>query len=356
MKREKRKEKRIKPVSIANSIGLFLLIISTFIFHLSSSSQDLHLSQFNSSPMNLNPALAGAFDGQYRFVGNQRRQWASISPDAVPYQTIGISTDANNFIKSGIGAGLSVYNDRDGWSKLNTLQVNLACSYRLQINSDSTLFVTPGMQVGVTQQSINYDDLSFDNQYNGVYYDAGLDFGENFTETSHLYANINAGIAFSYKLSDSKTIDGGISLYNITKPKQSFQGDNNIRLDRRFSFHARATINLSEKFDLIPSYLFMSQGKFKEFDVGASLRYIMTKNQFNYQAIYFGLWGRTQDAGFFSAGMDYNAWHLGVSYDINLSNLRPASSGRGGLEIAVIYIIQPKPPKRIKYKQCPNYI
>ena len=160
MKREKRKEKRIKPVSIANSIGLFLLIISTFIFHLSSSSQDLHLSQFNSSPMNLNPALAGAFDGQYRFVGNQRRQWASISPDAVPYQTIGISTDANNFIKSGVGAGLSVYNDRDVWSKLNTLQVNLACSYRLQINSDSTLFVTPGMQVGVTQQSINYVDMN----------------------------------------------------------------------------------------------------------------------------------------------------------------------------------------------------
>ncbi|MBL4624021.1 MAG: PorP/SprF family type IX secretion system membrane protein [Flavobacteriales bacterium] len=333
-----------------------MLSLSSIFLFLTSQSQDIHLSQFNSSPMNLNPALVGGFDGQYRFIGNQRRQWVSISPDAVPYQTIGLSADANSFIKHGVGAGVSVYNDRDGWSKLNTLQVNLAGSYQFKINSDSTLLIAPGIQVGITQQNINYDDLTFDNQYNGNYYDAGLGFGENFSKTSHLYANVNAGVAVIYKISDRKTIDAGISLYNLTQPKQSFQGDNNIRLDRRFNFHARVTIPIAEQFDLIPSYLFMSQGKFREFDIGASLKYTMSKNEFSYQAIYFGLWGRTKDAGFVSVGMDYNAWHIGVSYDINLSTLRPASNGRGGLELAVIYIIQPKPPKRLKYKMCPNYI
>lgn len=343
-------------MTIIKSISKLVLAISLGLSAFNSFSQDIHFSQFNSAPANLNPALAGSFDGQYRFIGNHRRQWTAVSPDAVPYVTYGLAADANSFIKHGVGAGLSVYNDRDGWSKLNTLQVNLSGSYQFKINKDSTMLLAPGIQVGITQQSIDYSQLTFDNQYNGNYYDESLDFGESFSQSSHSYANINAGIAFIYKFAERKTIDAGFSLYNITRPRQSFMGDSDIRLDRRFNFHARVNFPITEKFDIIPSYLFMTQGKFREFDLGASLKYIMSNNKFNYQALYVGLWGRTKDAGYAMIGMDYNAWHVGVSYDINLSSLRPASNGRGGIELAIIYIVQPKPPKRLKYRMCPDYI
>jgi len=46
-------------------INYQLLIINCF-------GQDIHLSQFNASPQNLNPAQTGLFDGDWRFVGNHK--------------------------------------------------------------------------------------------------------------------------------------------------------------------------------------------------------------------------------------------------------------------------------------------
>jgi hypothetical protein len=55
-------------------------------------------------------------------------------------------------------------------------------------------------------------------------------------------------------------------------------------------------------------------------------------------------------------GYDYKDFFVGVSYDINFSKLVPASNGRGGLEIAVRYIIRTFKPKKIIHRVCPDYI
>ena len=41
-------------------------------------AQDRHFSQFYSSPLTLNPALTGAFDGKYRVGTNYRDQWRGL--------------------------------------------------------------------------------------------------------------------------------------------------------------------------------------------------------------------------------------------------------------------------------------
>ena len=38
-------------------------------------AQDPHFSQFFSSPLTLNPAFTGKFDGAVRFIGDYRNQW-----------------------------------------------------------------------------------------------------------------------------------------------------------------------------------------------------------------------------------------------------------------------------------------
>ncbi|MCI5056724.1 MAG: hypothetical protein MRY83_11490, partial [Flavobacteriales bacterium] len=67
-------------------------------------------------------------------------------------------------------------------------------------------------------------------------------------------------------------------------------------------------------------------------------------------------WLRARDAYFFTAGLDYNDLHAKISYDVNFSNLTPASQRRGGFEIGVIYIIRKAGVARIPYKICPDYI
>ena len=57
-----------------------------------------------------------------------------------------------------------------------------------------------------------------------------------------------------------------------------------------------------------------------------------------------------------SVGMDYQNWFAGLSYDINFSKLVPASNARGGIEIAVRYILHQFKPKKITHRICPDYI
>ena len=46
---------------------------------LCASAQDPNFSQFFASPLTLNPALTGKFDGVFRVAGNYRNQWPSIN-------------------------------------------------------------------------------------------------------------------------------------------------------------------------------------------------------------------------------------------------------------------------------------
>ena len=55
-----------------------LIIILAVIGSFSLSAQDIHFSQFYSSPLNLNPALTGVMNSSVRLVGNYRNQWASV--------------------------------------------------------------------------------------------------------------------------------------------------------------------------------------------------------------------------------------------------------------------------------------
>jgi len=314
------------------------------------------------SPLNLNPAQTGNFDGAYRFVGNARRQWSSIT---IPYQTFGVSADAKNFLrKKNTGAGISLYHDKTGDSHFSTFQLNLAGSYTFKLSRNASQFLTLGVQGGFTQRRIDYSNLTFDNQYNGFYYDPNIPSTEIFENEGRFYPNLNTGINWVRIYQDRKRISSGIALFNMTRPKQSFFGNDQIRLDRRISYNISAQYPLSNRIDLLPSLLFMAQGKFSELILGSSVKYILEDNRskyknssvHHYRAVYVGGWARTRDAGYISIGMDYDEWFFGLSYDINLSNLKPASQGRGGFELAIIYIIRDRLPPRLKYKVCPDFM
>ena len=333
---------------------LILILVIEINFRFNALSQDIHFSQFYSSPLTLNPALTGRFDGAYRFVGNGRQQWRSVT---IPYQSYGGSLDAKGLNKlKGLGYGLSVYNDRTGDSRYNTFLINLALSYTFKISKDSTLFLTLGAQTGATQTKIDYSNLRYDNQYNGFQYDPNIPTSESFANTGKLNFNLNSGILVTKELKGRSSISTGFSLNNVNNPQKSFFNAADIKLDRRFNINLSSVFMLAKKVDLLPSILFMSQGKFTEFTGGTSARYIISDKPEKYKAIYIGFWSRIVDAGIITAGMDYENLYVGLSYDINYSSLTPASRSRGAVEMSVIYIIKELPGKRKKYKICPTYI
>ena len=330
------------------AVGLIVLT-STIAF-----SQDIHFSQFFNTPLALGPGSIGAFKGNYRLNALFRQQWRAVT---VPYRTFALGGDAANaFGIKGLGLGAWAFNDRAGDSRLQQFHFSLGASYSLKLGPSGNSVLTTGLQGGFTSLSLDNSALSFDAQYNGFQYDPSLATGEQFSRSSMIHPDMNAGIVYRYVPTDRELIQLGLGLFNLTRPTIGFLGEPGVPLDRRATVHVMTQFPLSSKFDLLPMAQFMKQGAYEELDLGANLRYILLDKFGIKRALQLGGHYRSADAGYLYAGLEYDDWTFGVSYDINTSDLVPASRNRGGIEISVIRIFRKHPAVPVRYKACPDQL
>lgn len=331
---------------------IVLFLTSAVLIH----AQDIHFSQFNASPLNLNPSLTGGFDGDLRVVGNYKRQWMTFTN---AYRTFSLSADAKpeqlRFGKNSIGIGLLFNTDVAGDASFGTNQVKLCASYNIMLKEDSSLNFSVGLNGGYNQHNINYNALSFGSQFNGNQYDPTMSSGENFASDNFNYFDVSAGIAVSYIINPKLSANAGYTLNHINKPQRSFQDISSVELDRRFSFHGGVDWKFTRDLTLYPSIVYQQQGNLHELNLGALLR--MNIDNVAFHAIYFGGWMRSKDAGIIEFRFDYKSFNCGISYDINYSKLNVISKGRGGLELSLIYIYKKYREVRLPYyKKCPVYM
>src|SRR5687768_18571363 len=101
-------------------------------------SQDPNFSQFFVSPLTLNPALTGKFNGDFRVAGNYRDQWPEISK---AYVTSTISFDAP-ILRSRIneydtwGVGIMAMTDKTANGILSGNFVSITTAYHKGIDED----------------------------------------------------------------------------------------------------------------------------------------------------------------------------------------------------------------------------
>jgi type IX secretion system PorP/SprF family membrane protein len=336
--------------------NIILLLSLFFCFGKTIFAQDIHFSQFNASPINLNPALAGIFNGDYRFIGNQRSQWLSIP---VPYKTYSFSGDMKlpfKLLNNELGVGITLNKDKSGTSDFNTSQAELSLSYIKKLNPDSTQLLSVGIQSGLISKNFNTSKLTFDNQYNGDQYDPSISSIENFSTTKLNCFDLSFGINYLYKITSRSYLNAGTALFHLNKPKESFLGNSSIKLDKKITQHIIYGFKANAVIDILPSVLFSKQGKFSELALGSSAKYLLQAQSGLGTALYFGTYYRLKDAIILSSGMDYNNITLGISYDINVSKLRAATNNRGGFEISVIYIFQKFVAIRSNKKICPVFL
>lgn len=332
----------------------FSAIVCMLMASASMLSQDIHFSQFFNTPLALGPGSIGAFDGAYRLNGIFRQQWRAVT---VPYRTFALGGDAANFggVK-GLGLGAWVFNDRAGDSRLQQFHFSVGASYTLQLGNSGNSALTTGLQGGFTSLSLDNTALSFDAQYNGFQYDPSLVTGENFSRSSLMHPDLNAGMVYRYTPSNRELIQFGLGLFNLTKPKIGFLGDPGVPLDQRITVHVITQFPLGKKLDLLPMIQYMKQGAYQELDLGTNLRYILLERYGLHRALQFGAHYRAADAGYVYAGFEHDDWTFGVSYDINTSDLVPASRNRGGIEFSVIRIFKKHPAIPVHFKACPDQL
>lgn len=322
----------------------------------SAWAQDIHYSQFNSSPLNLNPAQTGLFDGDWRFAANYRGQWAAIP---VPYKTFSLS--AENRLKTKLkndvpAAGIILNTDKAGDSRFSTTQVFVSLSYIKKLTKDSANFLSLSLQPGISTKSFDINQLTFDNQFDGDSYNAALSSGESFSKTRITYFDMGGGLAYLWRKNARTQANIGVSFMHLNKPKQSFFDNDAIRLDPKTAIGGLLEWPVAAKLDVIPTVLYQTQGKFHETVFGLFGKYYLKPINGQTTAVSLGGFLRSKDAFILAANMDYRNFNVGVSYDLNTSKLIAATNHRGGFEISVIYIFKKLVPFVAKKRVCPVYM
>jgi type IX secretion system PorP/SprF family membrane protein len=341
-------------------VYIFLIIIISDNYLL---AQDIHLVQYNASPQNLNPAQTGLFDGDYRLAGNYRTQWLAIP---VPYKTYSFSGDtklsslipgkAFTNSKGSPTLGLLVNSDNAGDSKLTTNQLYASLGYIKKITKDSSQLISFAIQPGISNKNFNTSALSFDNQFVNDAYNPSASSGENFANTSFTYFDIGTGVVYHWRKSNRQYANGGVSFFHLNRPKQSFFNLTGVNLDIKMNISGIAEWPLNTKIGILPTFLYQRQGKFEETIIGASGKYYLAPYRGSTSSISAGLFHRAKDAFIILAGMEYNQFNVGISYDINTSNLANATNNRGAFELSVIYILKKIVPFVAKKRVCPVYM
>lgn len=319
-----------------------------------SYAQDIHFSQFFNTPLASGPGTIGTFDGEYRFNGIFRQQWRAVT---IPYRTFALGGDAANAAGvKGLGVGAWIFNDKAGDSRMDETHLSIGASWTEWFGASQEHALTGGLQFGFTNLSLDPSRLSFDNQYNGFYYDPDLASGEQFARSSSTRPDLHAGAVYRYRADARTHVQLGLGVFNLTTPGISFLNGPSTELDRRTSTHVMVQFPIATKLDLIPMVQFMAQGEFNELDIGSNLRYILLQRFGLQRAVIFGAHYRAADAGYLHAGLEYDDWTFGLSYDINTSDLVPASRNRGAIELTAIRILKKRPAIPARFKACPAQI
>ncbi|MCM5527474.1 PorP/SprF family type IX secretion system membrane protein [Parasegetibacter sp. NRK P23] len=319
--------------------------------------QDPNFSQFFVSPLTLNPALTGKFNGGYRIAGNYRNQWPTIS-NAFKTGTASIDLPILTNRISEIdrwGVGVLALTDKSGNGILNNNYLSLSTAYHKGLDEDGYHQLGVGFQGTYAQSRLDGTKLNLGDELdaNGTWTSPTQDPLNNVVFNKN-YFDLAAGIFYNGATSDWNNFYFGISMYHINKPKESFT-DALFYLNPRVTVQAGGYFPLSETANLHLSAMHSNQASARNTVAGGAVEFLLNQDEYAPVSMYAGAWLRLKDAVIPYVGLEINnEWRFGLSYDVNTSSLKPASNTRGGIELSLIYTRQPRDPNARKLN-CPKF-
>lgn len=333
---------------------LFILIFFTALQN--SFAQDPNFSQFFASPLTLNPALTGKFNGQYRLAVNYRNQWPTIN---TAFRTATFSADVGllpNRIPENdqFGVGVMGMYDVNGDGIMKNSYISASVAYHKALDDNGYHSIGAGFSGSYAQRRLDFTKLDFLDELTALGFTGVTQ--EVFANSSFLninYADVNAGLIYNGATTDYNNFYLGASMYHINRPKVSFQGADYL-LNPRFTVHGGGYFPIADATTLFVSAMHQRQAGATETILGAAVGFMVNNDFDNGVELYAGSWVRVNDAVIPYVGLESGNWRLGISYDVNTSRLAAASQRRGGMEVSLIYIKKASDPNRKKLN-CPRF-
>jgi len=317
---------------IKHTISLVFLLLHA----LASVAQDAHYSQYFNAPLSLNPAFTGYYDGKHRLATNFRNQWLGAGD---PFTTATVSFDtrvmAEQLDKSILGLGLVLMGDRTATGAYNSNYASLSTAYHQSLDEEGFQHLAVGFQGNLGSRMLDYNRISFNNQFASRGFDLSLSNNENFVTRRSSYVDFNFGLMYNY-LKDRTRFFIGTSYYHLNQPKMSFLGNSEYVLPARATVHAGASFLVGSQGELFLSGQFMNQAGVNNTTLGFAYGYSPYQMDDN-NVFYTGLFYRNQDAVYPYLGYLFNDIQIGLSYDINTSGIQTGNRRNRSFELSVIY-------------------
>jgi hypothetical protein len=357
------------------------------LFGLNVQAQDPHFSQFFASPLTLNPAFTGKFDGLWRIAANNKNQWFLGKELGSAFQTSSFSIDfpiLKNKIPEGdvFGVGISALNDGSGSvtnnpldptyptynhnvsSNKHILNLNygsLSLSYHKAFDESGYNSLGIGFQSTYSSMIINTGLLHFEDELRGNgWLPSGSSPDYSLTipgltpnaKNKRNYFDLNACLLYSGSSDGENNYYFGVSLYHINRPKLTYKHNNSWYLSNRATIHGGGSFAISDVVGVNVSLIQQFQNKASETVIGGTLSINANGNDDKPTNVFVGSWMRVNDAIIPYLGLEVGGLRIGATYDVNISGLKAATNGVGGTEFSIIYIKRPPESKGIP---CPRF-
>lgn len=333
---------------------LIYSLLFVFVGLSSALAQDPNFSQFFASPLTLNPALTGKFDGTFRVAGNYRNQWPTINN---VYVTKTLSLDFG-ILKNKIsevdqmGAGILGVTDIAGDGVLITNYAGGSLSYHKGLDEDGLKQLGVGFQGAYVSKRLDVTKVTFADQLTPLGFTGITNEIFDSKQINIGYFDLNAGVLFNGSTDGYNNFYVGASMYHLNRPKESFQGGQYV-LNTRTTLQAGGRIPVGSYNYIHLAANHSMQANAHNTVVGGAFSYNVNHNEDDPVNVYAGAWYRLGDAAIPYFGLEFKGFHIGASYDVNTSLLKTASQQRGGMEISLIYI--KKPSLDLRRLSCPRF-
>jgi type IX secretion system PorP/SprF family membrane protein len=302
-----------------------------------ADAQNLHFSQFFHSPLTANAANTGFIpEADYRIGANYRSQWASIP---VPYRTMGVWGDAqvfrDRFETGWVGLGGAILRDVAGTGNLSSTKAYASAAYHQMLGVTGLL--SAGFSVGFVNKRVDVSRFTYDNQWNGKFFDRTILNGESFLNTSIGYLDVQAGLNYAWFPTDDIYLHGGLSVMQLNRPRETFFSPNpsyNANLDARYTVFADAMVKLNDRWILSPGGYYQQQSAASELTAGLHLDHNLSGN--GEHQLSLGVYYRTGDAVIPVVGYTWRNIRFMFSYDATVSTLGDYINRQGATEFALM--------------------
>lgn len=330
---------------------IFTTLLMVVFYHRSVAQTDPHFTQNYTYPMYINPALTGGSDGDYRVSSVYRSQWGGIGN---PYRTTAISADTRT--DKNIALGINVMNQAAGDGGFNYFNTYASVAYTgVKFGAGNNHRMVFAMQAGIINRRVDQTKFKWGDQWNPITgYNSSNPTSESFATSSATTLDMGAGVLYYDATPDKKTnVFGGLSFFHINKPKDpiiSKQSEVLNTIPMRYTVHGGLSFNLFERTNIVPHVLYMHQGSASETMLG-----VYAQRNINEETdVMVGGYYRHKDAIAPFIGVDWRNFIVGLSYDVNTSQLGAVSRNVNSFELSISYIKRQGTKSIFDFIRCPR--